>query len=785
MSLGKAASAGQVDVVWDSSAQGVYSDAFDWMPHIVPNNGNAGDTYRVTVANRGPTADMDVSVDSFTLTGNAYINLPNHLFVSAVTRNDTSPFALSKDSYDLEGVNVSGYSGVGKANLGNLANFDRATNTLAGGSYSASGYDYDAIISFDGARIVRNAAGIRLGFKGKITDEFGSDALQPLAVNDGVLDLQEFHTAGDFTNNGELNLISHDISPRLFVVTGKLTNFDPKTKTLTGGRYVLTDPSYHGYVTRLQFPGADIVNNAGDIYAARMRDDSPNSAPSIVDEHGNDALRNIANNAAGGRITFVDFGYGTNAPRLTNAGYMYFGAPFTLPPGGVFEQSGGELGLNLRPGPLGGVLNTQGGSIQLNGGRLTGGGRLIGTTFSNAVIAPGEFTYQPVTTFEGSLTLGPASVLRFDIAGLIRGPGSPSRPTSDPVLGYDAIDCTGSMSIDGKLQVATTIIPAPDKTFVVVQAQTPITGSFSNVANGARLTTTDGRGSFVVNYGPNTTFDPKAVVLSNFQPNTNPAILLNLSSRGTVASGQRAMIGGFIITGSEPKPVLVRALGPSMRSAGVAGVLEDPMLSLHNASGATIRSNDNWQQSDQRTDIQATGIPPGDPREAAIVATLPPGNYTAVLEGKDGKSGVALVEIYDLDASAQSQLANISTRGYVGTGDNALIGGVIIAGGTGDTDVVLRALGPSLSAAGVTEVLSNPYLYIADQKGVALEGNDDWKMNEAAIRATGIPPSNDLESAIARTLQPGAYTAVVQPAIDPDLHTSSNGVGLVEFYRLR
>jgi hypothetical protein len=388
-------------------------------------------------------------------------------------------------------------------------------------------------------------------------------------------------------------------------------------------------------------------------------------------------------------------------------------------------------------------------------------------------------------TFEGSLTLGPASVLRFDLKGTPRGPGAPTRAGNPKVAGYDAIDCTANVTIDGKLQVTPAFNPASGATFVLVQAQAPIAGSFSNVANGARLTTTDGRGSFIVNYGPNTAFDPKAVVLSNFQPNTGPAVLLNVSTRGQVGSGERAMIGGFIITGSEPKPVILRAIGPSLRNYGVAGVLDDPTFSLHDNTGATIASNDDWQQSPQWTEIQATGIPPSDAREAAIVATLAPGAYTAVLEGKNGATGVCLVEIYDLNAGTQSQLANMSTRGYTERGDNALIGGVIIGGGTGSTDILIRALGPSLSKSGVVATLENPYLGLTTQAGVGIDGNDDWRMspNQAAIQATGMPPSDDRESAIVRTLAPGAYTALVFPTSSSG--GTRSGVGLVEFYRLR
>jgi hypothetical protein len=768
--------ANAIDVTWTGGTEfpNYYSNASKWTPQVAPNNGNGGNTYRVTIGSGGPAVDIDAAVDVLTILSDGDFTVHGHLFRSGVTRNDGSIAVAGP---------VSGNNAPGKADLGRLANFNAATNTLESGSYSAGIFERDAIISFEGAKIVTNSATIRLTMgTGRITDESGNDALKFLAVNNGVLDLTTFVTAGDFTNNGELDLTHHDIFDRTFVVTGKLTNFDANTKTLTGGRYVLSGSSGHSYVTLLQFPGADIVTNAADIEVAKMLDSSATGKPSIVDENGNDALRNFAHNAAGGRILFMEPDFATMSPQVTNAGYMYLGRRYSLPQGGSFEQSGGELAISMYP-TLPASLDTGGGTIHLNGGRLTGGGRLIGTTFSNAVIAPGDNTFQPLTTFQGDLTLGPASILRFDIRGLSRGPGMASKPSA-PIPGYDAIDSTGNIAIGGKLQVASQIVPAAGDTFALVKASGTLTGSFANVANGARLVTVDGGGSFVVNYGPNSAFDPKTVVLSNFQANTRPAVLLNISTRGIVEGGQRVLIGGFIVTGSEPKPVLLRALGPSLVNFGVANALKNPTLTLHNNTGATIASNDDWQQSAQWTDVQGTGIPPSDAREAAMVATLPPGNYTAVVEGKDGANGVALVEIYDLDASTQSQLANISTRGYAGTGDNALIGGMIVGGGTGNTDVVVRGLGPSLAGAGVTEPLSDPYLYIKNQAGNAIDSNDNWTDNRAAIEATGIPPSNDREAAIARTLQPGAYTAIVQPSSANGIQSTS-GIGLVEFYRLR
>jgi hypothetical protein len=258
------------------------------------------------------------------------------------------------------------------------------------------------------------------------------------------------------------------------------------------------------------------------------------------------------------------------------------------------------------------------------------------------------------------------------------------------------------------------------------------------------------------------------------------ALLLNISTRGLVQTGDDALIGGFIITGTVPKKVLVRALGPSLP---VGGALEDPVLELHESNG-TVLTNDDWRDS-QQAEIAATSIPPPNDRESAIVVTLPPGAHTAIVRGKGGGTGTGLVEVYDLDAAAPSTVANISTRGRVGTGDDVLIGGVILRGPRAST-ILVRAIGPSLSSAGVKNALQDPTLELVNANGSALT-NDDWKLSAAGgpdpvqqsrIENTGAAPSDDRESALLANLAPGQYTAIVRGK------NNGNGVGLVEFYNL-
>ena len=298
--------------------------------------------------------------------------------------------------------------------------------------------------------------------------------------------------------------------------------------------------------------------------------------------------------------------------------------------------------------------------------------------------------------------------------------------------------------------------------------------------------TTDagGNASYVVTFPVATT--ARAFTATATDPNGNtsefsPAFLtrlLNISTRMAVLTNQKVLIGGFIITGSGPKRVMARGIGPSLSAVGVPGALQDPTLEL-NGSGVHI-TNDNWR-SDQEAEIVATGIQPGNDAESAILANLDPGAYTVILAGKDNTTGVGLVEVYDLDQSAGSRLANISTRGFVNTDDNVMIGGFIAAPvDTGPTEVLIRGIGPSLSAVGISGALQDPTLELHDGNGATIVMNDNWRdTQQSEIEATGIAPTDDHESAILQTIAPGNYTAIVRGA------SNTTGVGLVEVYHLQ
>ena len=277
----------------------------------------------------------------------------------------------------------------------------------------------------------------------------------------------------------------------------------------------------------------------------------------------------------------------------------------------------------------------------------------------------------------------------------------------------------------------------------------------------------------------------------------NGSKLGNISTRAFVQTGDDVMIGGFIVQGTEHKRVIIRAIGPEVSQYGIPNALANPTLELHNAAGALIAYNDNWQftiiggiiTSDQSLEIRNSGYAPGNPLESAIIADLPPGNYTAIVRGVNNTTGVALVEAYDLSPETNAILSNISTRSFVQTGDNVMIGGFIVQG-TQPKMMIIRAIGPELSAPpfNIPNALANPTLELHDSTGALIASNDNWQFTiiggiitqgqSLEIRNSGHAPGNPLESAIIADLRPGNYTAIVRGV------NNTTGVALVEVYDL-
>jgi sugar lactone lactonase YvrE len=363
-------------------------------------------------------------------------------------------------------------------------------------------------------------------------------------------------------------------------------------------------------------------------------------------------------------------------------------------------------------------------------------------------------------------------------------------PASPVILSSNTASLAPGQSFTYTINVPATCDPSDVTTFTLIGTLPaglffdPSTGTISGTFTGLSLHSGNGpdvSGGIVTNvqlFATNS-HGTSTLPLSFFLA---PTGAVNISTRIAVGSGDNVLIGGFIITGNAPKKVVIRAIGPSLKVNGVPipGAMQDPVLELHDPTGL-LGTNDNWRDS-QENEIIATDIPPTDEHESAILGYLSPGNYTAVVLGKDGSTGIAVVEVYDLgtaslDQSSNAKLAQISTRGTVLTGDNVMIGGFIVQ--TSATKVIVRAIGPSLNGI-VPGTLQDTVLELHDGSGTTIMSNDDWRTDqEQQIIDTTVPPKDDHESAIVATLNPGAYTAIVRGKND------TTGVALVEVYGLQ
>lgn len=667
---------------------------------------------------------------------------------------------------------------------GALTNFDPATKTLTGGSIGVQTFlssTKNVIFRFNGADIVNNASSLTITSPtAKIVDQNGLDALRNFAHNlaAGVVSFTDhnFSSAGAFTNDGSLTVNGQSL-PTAFTVNGSLTNFDPATRTLTGGVYRMFGSFSNASATAtLRFNGADIVHNAADLTLS-------GAGATIVDQSSNNGLRNFVDNTKTG--SFDLSGQSFTAPTdFTNAGTLFISNSdpsqvFSVAGGHSYIQTGGETslgdsvltaanvliqgGIIHHGGTINGNVNVSRGTIAPTSG---GGGGIVNLSGAGLIVVPGNYAIPgpDAMTINGNLALGADAHLSMVIRNNTAGE-------------FDTMQVSGSANFGGTLDVSLVngFMPAPGDSFTVVTAGSPITGAFINAPNGSRFPTTDGRGSFIATYSDN------HLVLSNFQSKP-PDQLLNISTRMRVLTGNNVLIAGFIITGTDPKKVIIRGLGPSLTSVGVPGALTDTTLELHQGN-STLATNDNWKIDDQTGQSQeaiiaATTIPPSNEKESALVATLNPGAYTAILSGKNQETGIGVVEVYDLNQSANSKLANISTRGFVDRGDNAMIGGFIVGGaGGGAAKVIVRGLGPSVPVSGT---LQDTILELHDGQGTTIATDDNWKdVQPADIQASTIPPSNELEAAIVRTLVPGNYTAILRGVND------ATGIGLVEVYNLQ
>ena len=533
------------------------------------------------------------------------------------------------------------------------------------------------------------------------------------------------------------------------------------------GQILTIDPNQNGLVNEGTFRASNggilqlMGNNA-------FSGDFTNSDATISALDGSEVRLNSLVSIAGGTLTTAGTGVIRNATsaalaNLTNAGNFIATDDSSTTISGTVTNTGSiTLLANSVIGLQGGAVLNHAADALLAGIGTINVSAANASISNNGEIAPGLSA--GVLTFIGNTPFSSTAELTIELGGTTAGSG------------HDQLVVTsGAAMLNGTLNVSLIngFVPANTDTFTILTATGGVTGVFANAPVGKRFQTTDASGTFIAVYNNN------SVVLSNFIPGPPPAQLLNISTRLRVLTGENVLIGGFIVTGGENKQVIIRAIGPSLAGAGVAGVLEDPTLELYDGAGDLVAQNDDWE-NDEQAAIEATTIPPSDDRESAIVRTLAPGAYTAIVRGKDETTGVGLVEAFDLALGANSKLANISTRGFVETGENVMIGGFILGpADRGNGRVIVRAIGPSLTASGVDGALQDPTMELYNGSGTLITSNDNWKDTQRAdIEATQIPPADDRESAIVATLPAGNYTAIVSGV------GNTTGVALVEGYNL-
>ena len=635
---------------------GAWDDAGAWEPQAVPG---AGDYVNIP-AGRSVSLGRDVQVRFIALFGN--LSGPGSLEVN---------LAMAWFSGHMEGLQLDIIRGAGLALSGPVAKTQKDVTINNAGKFvvSGKGLQSDTGTVLNNSGVFTFAAQRAEAFKGGVPGA----SFQVLNQTGGIV-----NAAG-----------GHLLAPHFTLTAGQLN---------IGGRLIGTD-------------GATLIGTDG---ATLIGTDGATLLPggTLI---GTDGATLIGTDGA--TLIGTD---GGSLQALNGAGI-------------VTDNGAGLIGTDGAS-----LIGTDGATFTANGGVVTGFGMLNYASVVNngAVMHPGRSPGGIGIT--GNYTHGAAASLVLEIEG------------DDGFAGeYDVLAINGAANLAGDLIVRSDNKYRSEGSGVVPLGYGSVTGQFDTITSNAQIQ-----------------LNPKGALVTVTGENPPAPKALNIATRMRVETGDNVLIAGFIITGDAPKKVLVRGIGPSLP---VAGALADPTLDLD--SGAFF--NDDWK-SDQEQAIRDTTVPPLSELESAIVATLDPGAHTAVLRGKADGTGVGLVEVYDLESGTPAQLANISTRGQVQTGDNVMIGGFII-GGDYPAKVLIRAIGPSLPVDGA---LADPTLELVNSNGATIS-NDDWReTQEAEIVATTVPPTNDREAAIVATLVPGAYTAIVRGKDD------TTGVALVEGYNL-
>lgn len=728
-----------------------YSNAANWSPAEVPNN-SSSKIYDVTVPSSYVNVDIDATVESLTLTGQSF-DLRGHSYTIIGTASVGANSLLASSGALLI--------------QGSLLNFDPASKTLSGGRYSVFRADGGGMgsLSFPGADIVNNGASISLlGPNSMISDDAGRDALRNFARNlagaSFAVVARDFTIDDIFTNEGLLTVGITATSGLPAALPASLTinqlmNYDSQSNRLAGGSYDIIASAGSGSAipaepAQLIVAGADIRRNAASITLEVSGAGNLVYPPKFTDENGNNALRNLAENEAAGvfQLKYLTEPFRTNSDFTNGGAVLLQMSSLSLPASHVYRQNRG--GTTLTGGTITGDVEILGGGFFAIKG-LNQANTVIQTPTVNGNLTVGDALFDPIALrVNGSVLLSDSTRFLVD-----------ARP------GGQGLTVQSTLSLAGTLELFSGATPT-------VAHAAAISGVFKNAPNGSRVFTVDGHGSYMVTY---TSTD---VTLSNFQATTTPGPqLLNISTRAQVLAGDNVAIGGFIVSGSDYTNVVIRAIGPSLAGFGVIAPLQDPVIELHDSKGAVVATNENWQDT-EAIELNASGLAPTDPREAAIFAALAPGAYTAVLRGSNGSTGTALVEAYNLSSGSQTKFANISTRGFVDA-DHVLIGGLIAGGNALDTvHIVVRGIGSGLQSSGLQNFLPDAALEVRDHNGTLVGANDDFGTppdNQATVPKALWPP-RATDAALGLTVVPGNYTVIVSGKND------ASGNALVEIYDL-
>jgi len=476
-------------------------------------------------------------------------------------------------------------------------------------------------------------------------------------------------------------------------------------------------------------------------------------APNYLNARGGEGTGAAIYNGGASMLTLTNCTITGNTATSGNAS-AYLAAPTAEARGGGVASFGS---LTVVHSTVANNMTVGGNNGTSSGGGASSGGGLYCAADSSAELGD--------TVLAGNVAVGgnPGGVVTGpDVAGAVSSQGHNLLGRSDGCTGFTSADLQGGTTNDTRLDPKLGTLGYYGGT---TQTLPLLVGS--PAINGGSTTASARDQRYFVRNGP------PDIGAFEYQ-GTQPTLLANISTRLRVQTGNNAMIGGFIITGTEPKTEIVRGIGPSL---AVPGALADPVIEVHGPSGQLLGSNDNWRDAGTRQQIIGSGLEPSNDLESALWGIIEPGAYTVIVRGNHESTGVALFEVYDLDQTAESKLANVSTRGFVGNGDDVMIVGAIVVGTS--PRVLFRAVGPTLADMGVPNALGDPLLELYDGNGVIVAANYDWRDDqEAEIIATGIPPSNDLESAIVRDLVPGPYTAIMR-----DTHDTP-GNGRIEAYSL-